>query len=515
MDDKILFKNFKLVRGDGSEVKRGDIEVKGDTIYRVGKIEVDSSHSRVYEGGDQFLTPGFIDIHSHSDLLNFVNNGLKPKLKQGVTTETAGLCGIGPAPIQKKIREDWRKYFFLRDPLDRWKWETVEDFFAALKKTGLENNFMYFLPHGLLRYCIKGEDPDSMDESELKTLKEVSERAISQGCRGLSLGLNYFPAKFSSGRELEVVCREAARYDLPISVHLRSEGDAIIKSLREIDDIRKNIGNKCKMHISHLKIIGSKNATKIEKVLEFIDSRDFTFDCYPYIFGYTTLDTLLPPGIAAEDADKILNDQKTLQDLKLIYEEGDIEEKYCWDNLPYLLGWNNIIIVSLNGNNNDMCGSSIQKIASQKNTPPHKMVIKLLRDYNNIIIKDYYMKAEHIKKIISNSNSCIATDALFNRTKMHYRTKNTFPWVLKQNVFESEIMKIEEAINKFTGFPAEIMGLKDRGLLKEGYKADLTLFTRSDIISEQHSNIRGVMVNGDWKIKNSEYLEGKPGKVLS
>lgn len=514
MGERVLLQDFRIVDGRGGPIAQGDVEVEGETIARVGDFPKRETYREVVEGNGRYLFPGFIDIHSHGDLMNFKKRGLKPKIMQGVTTEVTGQCGLGPAPIDEKRKKGWRRRLFLKDPLEEWPWDSVGSFFHALESHGLESNFIYFLPHGLLRYGIKGSSPSLMSEEEICLMRDKIEESFTQGALGASLGLCYFPAMFSSSKELRALFEEAASYQRPISIHLRSEGRGLLESLQEICNLSK--GLSCKLHISHLKVIGEGNASQMDEVFTILKRESMTFDHYPYNYGNLPLSVILPPEVYKKEGLEGLRDPKIREELKEAYSKGGGSFSSSWDNLPYLLGWDKIKISSLKSDRKEFMGSSIEDVAKKLGLSPWDLSFQLLlEEEGEAMIHDVYMREEMVEKILAHEGGSISTDSLFGET-MHPRTFFSYPKVLKEHVFKKGILSLPTAIYKMTSWPAQILGLKDRGEVAPGRVADLVIFSPSDLCEEERrTGIQSVMINGRWKVKEGVYLETTPGRILS
>ncbi len=516
MNKPILFKDFIIVDGSTEgEEKKVNIEVEADLIKRVGDFKADKNYDQVVKGDGRYLFPGFIDLHSHADLMNYSSEGLNAKIMQGVTTEVCGQCGLGPAPVREEIKKDWQKHMIIRNPLSSLPWESIAEYFAHLTGNGLENNFIYFQPHGLLRYYLKKGSKDKMNRDELKNLQYIMQKSFKEGAAGVSFGLCYFPAVYSDYEELKTVFKSAAEADRLISVHLKSEGSKILESLNEIIELKEATG--AGVNISHLKVIGEENAFKLDQILAKIENHNLSFDSYPYNFGSTSLKIIIPPDFLEDDGVDVLKDPNRRNQIKKLYMSG--KNPYDnWENLPYLLGWNQIVISSLSSNKNkDILGLSLQQIAEKWEMDPADACFKLLLEENNILMQDYYMREELIEKIIKNSNGAVGTDSLFSKENRHPRTHSCYPKLFKKYVFDDEILTLREAVIKVSTKPAEILGLKDRGEITAGKKADLLIFSKEELMqNDQKSGIQSVMINGSWKVKDYKYLkDSSPGQVIT
>ena len=515
MAAKILFKDFLTAdqSAAGGE-KKVNVEVEADLIKRVGNFKPEKNYDQIIQGHGRYLLPGFIDLHSHADLMNYSEEGLKAKIRQGVTTEVCGQCGLGPAPISEEIKMGWQKHMIIRNPLSNLPWESTAEYFSHLTAEGLENNILYFQPHGLLRYYLKQGSKEKMSEDELKKLEHIMQKSFRDGAAGVSLGLCYFPAVYSDYQELKTVFKSAAAAERLVAVHLKSEGSKILESLAEIIELKEATG--ARVNISHLKVIGEENEYKLEQLLAEIEKHNLSFDSYPYNFGSTSLKIIIPPDFLEDDGVEILKDQNRRKQLKKLFESG--ENPYDnWENLPYLLGWDQIMISALSSSKNeDILGLSLQKIAQKWEMDPAAACFKLLLEEDDILMQDYYMREEIIEKILKDNNGAIGTDSLFSKQNPHPRTASSYSKLLKKYVFKDKILSLADAVYKTSQRPAEILGLKDRGQIAAGKKADLLIFSREELMQDNKSSgFQGVMINGSWKVKDSKYLkEVRSGQII-
>ena len=514
MASKILFKDFLIVNQGIEKDKKVNIEVESELIKRVGNFNVDNNYDQIIQGNGRYILPGFIDLHSHADLMNYADEGLSVKINQGVTTEVCGQCGLGAAPLKDDIKKGWQKHMLIRNPLCNLPWNSTAEYFDHLTNNGLDNNLVYFIPHGLLRYYLKQGSKEKMSKAELRNLKKIIKKSFKEGAAGISLGLCYFPAVYSDYEELKCLFESAAEYNRLISVHLKSEGAKILESLAEIIELKKATG--ARVNISHLKVVGEENEYKLEKILAEIEKNNLSFDSYPYNFGSTSLEIIIPPDFLEDNGVGILKEQIQREKIKRMFKSG--ENPYDnWENLPYLLGWDQITISALSSHKNrSMPRLSLQQLAEKWDMEAADACFKLLLADDNILMQDYYMRNEVIGKIIKNKSGAIGTDSLFSKQNPHPRTDSTYTKLLKKYVFEEQQISLADAVYKATKRPAEILGLNDRGEIAAGKKADLLIFSPQKLLQDnKNSGIQGVMINGSWKIKNSKYLKDqRPGEII-
>jgi N-acyl-D-amino-acid deacylase len=521
----LLLKNAIIVDGTGKTPYKGNVLLEDELIKKVGDISENKKIDSVIDLNGAYLTPGFIDMHSHVDLTNFISGEMKPKIMQGITSEVIGQCGVGVAPMPSNKQEDWRKNLILGNPPVKWNWETTAEYLNSLEENGVESNIIPFSGHGVLRYAVKKDKSGSLNDEEIKQIKYYTEEAFNAGIFGLSFGFIYIPALFSDKREIETVLDVASEYKGIIAVHLRSESDELLDAIRDMINYTQN--RDCRLHISHLKAIGEKNWDKIDGALKLIEEYGLHFDHYPYCAGSTTLLAVFPPFVVEgnginDTIDKLQNEGIRERVKKIFSGEEKMEKGLPWDNIPALVGWDNIRIIDVETNKNkEFIGMNIKEIADIKNTTPEDAAMDLItEEHGNVRMIDFYMQEEQLIKIMKNDQGVFGTDSLIGG-KAHPRVYGAYPRILNKYVWREKILTIEKAIAKMTSGPAEILGLQKRGYVKPGYFADLIVFNDSFKDCSSYENpkcfpqgLEYVFINGSLKVKEGEFLNNHPGQVI-
>lgn len=519
-----LIKNATVVDGSGGDAFNGDVLINGKVIEAVAP-SITAVTDEIIEANGAYLTPGFIDVHSHSDLATFMPQGFRPKVLQGITTELVGLCGLGVAPLPKALQREVRDRLIIGNPPVEWTWDDYSSFGFALSQRGLEVNVSAFLPHGLLRYQICGNNHLPMNSEELRQLARLTDESLAAGARGVSLGLIYHPALFSDQKELLTVAQVAAQHQKPLVVHVRSESDEILEAVQEMIAISNQAG--CQLHISHLKLIGRRNAPKLEPLLTLIDRHDLTFDQYPYHYGSTTLFSILPPALIREYApDELMKALKTLAIRRQVrdwFAERILPQAgEPWDNLPALVGWENILICEVeNQPARQWLGRSVFECAQQTDQHPVDFVLDLLiSERGNVRMIDYFMDEALVERIFQHPRGMVGTDTIFGG-RIHPRVSGTFPRIIDQFVKRKQLLPLEQAIHKMTALSADTFALHKRGKIVPGYYADISMFTdefRDNSTVDQPeafaTGLRDLWVNGCRKVAGGDYLETRSGQLL-
>ena len=529
---KILIRNASIVDGTANTPFEGDILINSDIIEKVAahideKIDI-SSGDIIIDAKGLYVAPGFIDMHTHTDWANFIPNGLKPKIMQGITTEVVGQCGFSLAPMPTAKQKKWRAGLVIGDsPTPEWRWQGMDEYLSELTKNGLESNLVPFVGHNALRFAIAEDAARPLTRDEIVLLEKLLEASFDSGVFGASFGLIYIPAIFATPEELSVIAKVVAKRNGMVAVHMRSESDELIEALQEMVELTSKV--RCKLHISHLKAIGSRNWHKISDVLRIIESKGLTFDHYPYTAGSTSLLSIFPPFMlggysTTEQAIQSFSKPANRLRLKNIFLGTEPLPKGApWDNLPNLLGWENIIIVSTEKpENQKYIGKNILEIAREESKDPTDVAIDLIvAEHGKVRMIDYHSSEESIIEKLRHKSGMIGTDTLYGG-KPHPRVSGTYPRLFKQYVFDKQVISIEELVEQMTARPAKTLGLPNRGLILPGYKADLVFFDRTFADCSTYQNpiadpigLRNVMINGKFKVKDGEYMsEIRSGEVI-
>lgn len=524
---KLLLKNGLIVDGTGKKGFIGSVAVENDIITAIGDITAEG-FDEVIDANGRVISPGFIDTHSHSDLELFLDPYVGPKVSQGITTELLGQDGISLAPLPEKYISPWRKNLAGlegdSDEID-WTYKTVDGYLNMMEKAGVGLNEAYLVPHGNVRMEVVGLDNVVATDEDLRKMCDVLRRELEAGAYGLSTGLIYMPCAYSDTRELVELCKVVAEYDGVFVIHQRSEADTILDSMKEVIEIGRQSG--VKVHFSHFKVCGRKNWDLIEPVIELLEQAKaegirVSFDQYPYVAGSTMLGVILPPWVHDGGTDKLI---KRLEDPELRKKMiCDIENGIPgWDNFIDFAGLDQIYVTSVKTKaNEDLIGKSLIEIGKLRGKDPYEATFDLLHDEENAVgMVDFYGKEEHIITFMQRPEQNVCTDGLLGG-KPHPRVYGAFPRVLGKYVREEKALLLEAAIRKMSGKAAEVLGIKNRGILAVGNFADIVVFNPETIIDkgsfvnpvQYAEGIEYVLVNGQIVLEQGKQIKIKAGKVL-
>lgn len=523
----LIIRNGRIADGTGNPWFFGDVGVKDGRIAAVGRVGQEARS--VIDAHRQVIAPGFIDGHCHSDLMIFDHPHSEIKIRQGVTTEVVGNCGLAPAPFVKERAELLQSY--VQPVLGKtdwaWPWETVEQYMEHLARSGPSENVATYVAHGALRIAVMGFANRPAAPHELERMKLMLEEGLRAGAIGLSIGLLYAPGSYTAKEEIAELCSILPKYDGLFSTHIRGEGNNLIPSVKEVIWIAEKAG--VPLHISHLKAAGKRNWGKVLEALELIeDARargmDVTCDVYPYHAGSTTLTTVLPPWVLEGGIEGTLEAFRDPSLRARIREELGREQD-DWDNLVCSTGWQNVVISAVHTEKNrHLEGKHIAEISEERGQHPADcMMDLLLEEEGRISIVYFHMSDDDVSQVVRYEKSLIASDSLTCETgKPHPRLYGTFPRVFAKYVRDQRVLSLEEAVRKLTSFPAQRFKLGKRGLIVPGYAADLTVFnpdTIQDLATfeepRQYPNgISHVIVAGKTTLTGDRHTHAREGGLI-
>lgn len=523
---KKLIKNGFVVDGSGKKGYKADVLIDGDRIERI-EVNINSEDAIIIDAEGLVVAPGFIDTHSHSSMLLFKDSLLTPKIRQGITTELVAQDGMGPAPVNENTLSPWIKAMKgLEGEYDvEWTWRSVADYLDRIEKLDLGPNIAYLAPHGNVRMVSMGLDNRKPTEEEMKLMQDNLAKAIDEGAFGMSTGMIYPPCCYADIDEFKELGKVLHDKDAIFVTHQRSEADSILDSMEEILTIGKESG--CKVHFSHFKVCGKNNWDKFPKVLDRLDKAKeegmiVSFDQYPYVAGSTMMSVILPPWVHDGGTDKLIERLKDTN-LRAKMKEDISNGIPGWDNFVEFAGLDGIFVTFVGSDRNqDLVGKDLNEVGIIRGKDPLDAIFDVILEEENIVgLVDFYGTEEHIKLIMSRPEQNVCTDGIMGG-KPHPRLFGSFPRVIGKYVRDEKSFTLETAIYKMTGKSAQVLGLNDRGLLKEGYSADIVIFDFDNVIDkgdytdpkQYPVGINHVFVNGELVIDNGEDTGNRPGRVL-
>jgi N-acyl-D-amino-acid deacylase len=519
----IVIKNGMVVDGISDEPYRADIGIIGEHIKHIGKL-LNARGKKVIDAEGRVVSPGFIDIHTHTDIEILINRKAESKIRQGVTTELGGNCASSPFPMKRPL-PDYEKSLEEEANITI-DWTDLAGFHAAIKKNGTAVNHATLVGQGTLRRYVMGDDQREPTAKEMQQMKRLSAEAMEQGAFGISTGLEYAPSGFAETQELIELCKIVATYGGFYATHIRSEDKAVLEAVGEAIHIAETAG--LPLEIAHFKAVGKSNWWKLPQMIDLVERAaerglNVTADRYPYI-AYSTGLTILYPQWALDGG---------LEQLITRLKDKKIRESMKPETLKKVAGygWDKIVISNLHKKHNQwLIGKSIGEAAASKNIDPYAFLCDLIIDEEfNVSHIGFGMDEEttemvlkHPLVMLGSDGSSLAPYGPLSKGKPHPRNYGTFPRFLGYYVRERKLMSLPEAIKKMSAKPAAKLGLKDRGILKKDKFADIVIFdpkTISDTATfiDPHQypiGIDYVLVNGTVVIDHGRHSEELPGKVL-
>jgi N-acyl-D-amino-acid deacylase len=527
----IIIKNAYVINGTGKRRFKADIGIEGSKIVRIGFLKLEKAE-RVINASGLVASPGFIDMHSHSDFTLLINPKAESKIRQGITTEVIGNCGFSAAPLNEAFKEDLAKTMpILKESGLELDWSTMREYLSRLERRGVSVNVAPLVGHANIRVSVIGFDDRAPTEAELEEMKKLLAKTLEEGALGMSTGLIYPPSCYAKTDELIELSRVVANHGGIYTSHIRGEGDKLFDSVREAIEI----GEKAKVpvEISHHKAAGKPNWGKVKETLKMLNEArdkgiDITCDVYPYTAGSFGLASMLPPWAHEGGTERLLErlkDSEIRKRLRREMREGTPE----WPSPLKAADWN-ATFIARSVKHPEYEGKSVDEIAGSKGMDPFEFVFDLLIEESAAVsVIRFAMCEDDMKLVLRDSFSMIGTDSsavapygVLGQGKPHPRGYGTFPRVLGRHVREEKILTLEEAVRKMTSLPAGKLGLKDRGVLKAGMRADITVFNPETVedratYAEPHRypiGIEYVLVNGEITIERGRHTGVLGGQVL-
>jgi len=526
----LIIRNGRVVDGSGQPAFVADVAVTGDRIVRIGNLH-GARAKRVIDARGRIVAPGFIDMLGQSESFLLIDPRAMSKVMMGVTTEITGE-GESIAPLNDRIlkeQEDFNRRYNLN--VD---WRTLGEYFQRLEKQGSGVNLGTFVGATQIREYVIGYDDRPPTHAELAQMKELVAGAMKDGALGVSTSLQYVPARFARTDEIVELAKTARQYGGIYITHQRSEANAIDDSMKEVFEIARRAGIPAE--IWHLKTAYRKNWGRMPEILRRIAAArrsglKITADVYPYVAGSTSLTACLPPWVLEGGTEKMLSRVKDTRIRQQLKKEIPTDSKE-WENI-YLGsgGPGGILIASVVNHDLDSWqGKRLSEVAAAQNKDPLDALFDfIIADHGQtgaifFMMTESDMQAALKSPFVSicTDNGARATDGPLAGSKSHPRGWGTYPRILGRYVRDQHLMPLEFAIHKMTGLPAANLGLKQRGLLREGYFADITIFDPKTVIdratfeepNQYPAGIDFVIVNGQLEVDSGKRTAALAGRAL-
>ena len=526
MSFDLVLRGGTLYDGSGRAGELGDLAITHDRIAAVG--EVSGPAKREIDVSGMAVAPGFIDIKTHSDFTLPINPKAESKVRQGVATEVIGHCGFSVAPVQPGKVELLRDYLSPSAPWLSFREQSFSEYLASFPATSV--NAAMLVGHNTLRLMVMGMDNRPPTANELETMCDLLEEGLRAGALGLSSGLFTAPGSYAAPPEMMALCEVVKRHNASYFTHIRDESSHVLEALEEAIQIAES----CDIHVEivHFKCSGVDNWGKAARGLQMIGeakARGLDVDCdaYPYTAGSNPLKNLMPQWVQAGGVPAMLERLRLPETRARIRHDIARDGLNNWGRIP---DWD-CVRISIAPNIPQHAGRTIAELARERSADPIDVVCDcLIEDKTATRVLVTSISEDDVRDIlrsplalVGSDGNCVADYGVTSQGHPHPRFYGTFPRILGHYVGDLSLIPLEFAIHKMTGAPARVLRLSDRGLLKAGYRADVTVFNPADFsdrasYENPHQYPSGnrtmVFVNGVPVIENATHTGALPGKVL-
>jgi N-acyl-D-amino-acid deacylase len=533
----LLIKNGTIIDGSDSPSYLSTLAIKNGKIEWIG-TSIDINGAKVIDASNLVVCPGFIDIHSHTDATIMINPRAESKIRQGITTEIVGNCGMSAAPLGSAFLSEVKDYLTVNsdygnaDEIGK-SWITFEQYIKVLNELPLGVNIMPMVGFGTLRTTVMGSKSGPPTNKEMKEMEDLLEKSLEEGAAGMSTGLEYVPDSLSHVDELVQLCRVIKRQNKLYASHIRGESENLFPAIEEA--IRSGEESGCQVEISHLKLGGTSNWGQTDQLFDLLEhaiSRGvrLSWDQYPYIAWGSGLVDYIPHWVIQDGSQKMiayLSDKPTRKKIRLEINNAIEMKSHAYNTAS----WENVQIAMVKSTENKSIeGKKISEISKELNVDPLDFVFDLLiKERGSVKTLVFCMDEDDVKTIMKHPRTIIASDGRavatygeLNKGSTHPRYYGAFSRVLGKYVRDEKVLSLEKAIKKMTSMPAEIMGLDNRGILAPGKVADITIFnpkTVCDVATFENPHhyskgIEKVIISGEVIIDRGKHTNKMVGRII-
>jgi N-acyl-D-amino-acid deacylase len=524
----LLIVGGSVLNGDGTPAVRADVGIRAGRLATIGDLATATASRRIDASG-LTVAPGFIDIHNHSDYTILVEPKSESMIRQGVTTMVLGESrSAGPI---KAGTEEARA----RAEDVTVNWTTLGGYFAKLEQQHMSTNIASYVGEEQVWTYVKGYGQSPATPPELEQMRQLIAEAMRDGAMGLSTALLQPPSSFATTANLIELAQTAKQYGGIYSSHIRDEGEGVFRAIDEAIQVGK--GARIPVDIIHMKIAHKQLWGRANEIIAMVQkARDAGFDIranvYPYTAGQNDLSSIVPPWAHDGGRDKLLERLKDPSARKRMREEV-MNGLPGWYN-HYLAtgeGWAGMILVSLkNDRNKPFQGKRMSELIAARGGHPADVLFDVLLEEGGSVPTVFFHHSEPDMQLImkqpwtsiGSDGSAVSPDGPTGRSHPHPRYYGTFPRVLGRYARELTVITLPEAVKKMTSMNADKLGISDRGRLKEGLAADVTVFDQDRVIDratfeQPHQfpvGIKYVIVNGVLTIDNAQHTGALAGRVI-
>ncbi|MGW1226909.1 N-acyl-D-amino-acid deacylase family protein [Streptomyces sp. NPDC002530] len=531
----LVIRDARVVDGTATPSYRADVALSGGRIaeiHRAGAPGPRPTAARVLDASGLALSPGFVDMHAHSDLALLRDPDHSAKAAQGVTLEVLGQDGLSYAPVDDRTRAEVRRAITGwngdGDDID-FDWSTVGGYLDRLDRNfggqGIAVNAAYLIPQGTVRMYAVGWEDRPATAAELDRMRELVARGMAEGAVGMSSGLTYTPGMYADDAELTALCRVVASYGGYYCPHHRSYGAGALEAYEEMVRLTRAAG--CALHLAHATMNFGVNEGRAPELLALLDraldgGADISLDTYPYTPGSTTLVAMLPSWAGEGGPEAVLTrlaDDGTAarirHDLEVVGSDGCHGVPIEWDTIEI----SGVSDPALAGEVGRTVAASARLRGEEPWTTARRL---LLGDRLGTTILQHVGHEENVRRIMRHRVHTGGSDGILQGAKPHPRAYGTFPEYLGRYVRELGVLSLEECVAHLTSRPAARLRLPDRGYVREGYRADLVLFDPATVAAGSTfdtpralpTGIPHVLVDGRFVIEDGRRTQVLAGRAV-
>ncbi|WP_210577062.1 amidohydrolase family protein [Streptomyces sp. GESEQ-4] len=528
----LVIRDADVVDGSGAPAYRADVVVDDGRIVSIVKEAAAAGCQRPkamreLDAEGLVLSPGFIDMHAHSDLALLRDPDHSAKAAQGVTLEVIGQDGLSYAPVDDRTLAEVRRAITgwngNGDDID-FDWRSVGEYLDRLDR-GIAVNAAYLIPQGTVRMLAVGWEDREATPEELDRMRQLVAEGMRQGAVGMSSGLTYTPGMYAKDAELTELCRVVAEYGGYYCPHHRSYGAGALQAYEEMVALTREAG--CALHLAHATMNFGVNKGRAPELLTLLDDAlaagaDISLDTYPYTPGCTTLAAMLPSWASEGGPEAILERLADEETAERIRHHMEVVGADGCHGVP--IEWDTIEISGVSGTGlDDYVGRTVQESADLRGEAPWVTARRLLlEDRLGSTILQHVGHEENVRAIMRHPVHTGGSDGILQGTKPHPRAYGTFPQYLGRYVRELGVLSLEECVAHLTSRPAARLRLPDRGLVREGYRADLVLFDPATVAAGSTferpralpTGIPYVLIDGRFVIEDGRRTDVLAGRAV-
>ena len=528
MEFNLIIRNGTVIDGSGQPGVAADVGIRGDRIAAVDDLAA-ATAAQTLDATGKVVSPGFIDIHTHSDFTLLLDPQGEGMVRQGVTTNVIGNCSLGCYPVRSDDRAALQETLVWLSAADvEWDWTDLDGYRRRFNSQGAALNVASLVGHTAIRVAAMGYDQRAPTADELAEMRRLVAEAMDQGAVGMSVGLTYAPSGYADTEELVSLAEVVGRYGGFYAAHQRVDLEKQYEARLETLEIVRRAGLPAQM--SHNNVSGKHFWHQLPEILDLLDREsargvDVTFDVYPYDAGMSTTDQAMPAWAQEGGATALLERLRDPDTRRMIHDElreGRGRGPEPWD-------WEAIRVTDLEAPGDPAwSGKTVGEVAEIMDVDPIEALLVLTEcraaaTFHLQSLDNTRLLMQHPLGMIGSDGNAVTIGAPSLRGRPHPRYFGTFPRFLGTFVRDEGLLPLPEAIRKITSAPAQRLGLQDRGLVAAGRVADITVFDPESITDhatfdnplQYATGISSVLVAGELVLRQGQMTEALPGRALA